>query len=452
MSSELGKKRLSGHRILVGPNEVAGFTSRIAVALGNAGAQVRFFNSHDHPFHPQVAESPNLHRVFRRTIGLGSRWESQGGWSRMVGLGLIGLVKGLVFVYACFWAQTVVMVGGKGFLGGGAEYAFLRLIGKRVIHVFLGTASRPRYLSGYAKGLVKGETVNPAELRRFTRRTKRQAERIRRLSRNASIVIENPLCGHFYERPFINFFQLGVPLDVAALENHPRKTDATPPKTDGKVRILHCPSRTEIKGSEIIQSVLARLLQEGLPIEFRQLSGIPRSQVLHEITLCDFVVDELYSDSPLAGFAAEAAAFGKPAIVGGYGWSLFRELFRQEALPPTKLCHPDHLEQAIRDLIADPASRGRLGAEARRFLQNQWSESAFADRFARIVAGEIPEDWWVKPQQVRYCHGMGLSEAEARRLISVLVQHCGPEALQLEHHPQLCQRLLAFGRGEACGY
>ena len=435
---------LAGHRILVGPNEIAGVTSRIAVALARAGAIVLFFKGQDHPFDPHLEDSGNLRRLFRRTIGVASRWQAKRGVAALPGGLLEGIAKLLAFLKACVWAQTIVMIGGKGFFGGALEYAFLRLLGKRVVHVFVGTASRPRYLSGYAKGVVKDGVVNQKALKHLVRRTKRQARRIRGISRYASLVVENPLCGHFHIRPFVNWFKLGVPLDVAALERKPRITNATPTRAEGKVRVLHCPSRPEIKGSAHIQAVMDKLIREGLPLEFHQITGVPHGQVLHEITQADFVVDQLYSDSPLAGFAAEASAFGKAAIVGGYGWKLFPDFLRPEEMPPTAVCHPDELEDCVRSLVLDPARRAELGNQLRAFLGGQWSEAAFAARFARIMTGDIPADWMFAPAQVRYTHGLGLEEHEVRDLIRVLIERFGPESLQVELIPGLADHFAAF--------
>ena len=439
---------LAGHRILVGPNEIGGVTSRIATALARHGAQVLFFNGRDHPFDPHLEASENLQRLFQHAVGAASRWQAEGGLGAVAGVILTGILKVLAFIKTCVWAQTVVMIGGKGFFGGGLEYAFLRLLGIRVVHVFVGTASRPRYLSGYARNVVKGGQVNAKALKRLARRTRRQAARVRGISRHASLVVENPLCGHFHERPFINWFKLGVPLDVAALERKPRITDATPPRTPGKVRVLHCPSRPEVKGSARIQTVMEKLVREGLPLEFRQVTGVPHGQVLHEIAQADFVVDQLYSDSPLAGFAAEAAAFGKAAVVGGYGWDLFPSFLRPEETPPTANCHPDELENVVRTLTLDAARRNEFGAKARTFLQSQWSEAAFAERFARVVTGDIPADWWFQPNQVRYLQGMGLEEREVRNIIGTLVAAFGESALQVDRIPRLREELAAFGRAK----
>ena len=450
MNMHIPANSLVGRRILVGPNEIAGITSRMAIALAAGGADVLFFNGHDHPFNPHLKESANLRRLFGGGVGVASRWKEGRGLTHVAGEVLGRALKVLAFLKTCLWAQTCVMVGGKGFFSGGIEYAFLRLLGKRVIHVFVGTASRPRYMSGYAKDVLKEGRVNAKQLKRLASRTRRQAARIRSISRNASVVIENPLCGHFHERRFINWFKLGVPLDVAALESKPRKTDATPPRVEGKVRVLHCPSRPEVKGSARIQSVVEKLIHEGVPIEFRQITGVPHAQILHEIALADFVVDQLYSDSPLAGFAAEASAFGKAAVVGGYGWKLFHDFLRPEEMPPTAACHPDELEATLRALALDKTRRDELGASGRKFLQTQWSEVAYAERFARIVTGDIPADWWMKPADVRYMHGLGLEESEVRRLIGTLIERYGLESLQVRHISGLEERLAAFaGSGQA---
>ena len=439
---------LAGRRILVGPNDIAGVTSRMAAALATNGAQVLFFNANDHAFNPHLAETANLRRLLGGAVGVASRWKAKGGPARIAGSVLSRFVKLAALAKACLWAETLVMIGGKGFFGGALEYAFLRLLGKRVIHVFVGTASRPRYLSGYARDVIKDGRINDKALKRLARRTKRQARRIRGISRHASVVIENPLSGHFHERPFVNWFKLGVPLDVAALVAKPRKTDNTPPVAPGKIRVLHCPSRPEIKGSARIQAVVEKLIREGVPLELRMVTGVPHAQVLHEISQADFVVDQLYSDTPLAGFAAEASAFGKAAVVGGYGWKLFPEFLKPEEMPPTAACHPDELEDCLRSLALDPARRAEVGIRSRAFLQTHWSEAAFSKRFTRVVTGDIPPDWWTSPVEVRHLHGMGIAEAEVGRIVGGLVQRFGAEALQVNHIPGMPAKLTAFAAGQ----
>lgn len=440
---------LSGRRIVVGPNEIAGVTSRITRALAGAGAEVRCYFGHEHPFNPCFTELPRIKRWCRQGVTLASGLASKGGVFRIAAGILAGGCKVSAFLRTCLWAETVVMVGGKGFLGAAAEYAVYRLLGRRVIHVFVGTASRPRYLSGHARDVLQDGGINARKLRKLAVRTRRQARRIRALSRQASVVIENPLCGHFQERPFVNWFKLGVPLDGDALRAESRITDRTPPRIPGRIRILHCPSRPEIKGSARIEAVMADLVREGLPIEFRKVSGVPHGQVLHEIAESDLVIDQLYSDSPLAGLAAEAAVFGRPAVVGGYGWGLLAEILGPEEMPATVACHPEDLAKVVRNLATSAEARKQAGERAGEFLARRWSEAGFAARFTRLVTGDIPEDWMVSPTTVRYTCGLGLEEAEARRLIQALVDGYGPGALGVDPLPGLRDHLAAFGRGSS---
>ena len=40
--------------------------------------------------------------------------------------------------------------------------------------------------------------------------------------------------------------------------------------------------------------------------------------VLEKMAMSDIVVDQVYCDTPMAGFATEAAINGVPVVVGGY--------------------------------------------------------------------------------------------------------------------------------------
>lgn len=59
--------------------------------------------------------------------------------------------------------------------------------------------------------------------------------------------------------------------------------------------------------------------------------------VLQELQQCDFVIDELYSDVPLAMLATEAAIFGKPVIVGGYYSNNFSPENPDSQIPPPSM-------------------------------------------------------------------------------------------------------------------
>ena len=70
-----------------------------------------------------------------------------------------------------------------------------------------------------------------------------------------------------------------------------------------------------------------------------------------------FEIDQVYCDTPMAGFATEAAWFGKPAVVGGYGFDYLKTYVPEGMWPPSKTCHPDKIENAIESLIVNKVER-----------------------------------------------------------------------------------------------
>jgi hypothetical protein len=414
--------------IFVGPQEIAGFLSRIAQALADEGATVIAFKQTHTQQQPERIKHPKIHWLFPNTI---EKISSSHSFIRSVG-------KFIVKVFALFTAiakaDACLFIGGKGFFNSPIDYYILRLFGIRVVHMFVGTASRPRYLSAYAKQVLDSDKDTA---KRFTlnliKRTRRQRARVDAISKAANFVIENPLCGHFQTRQFVNYFQIGMPITMQS-----NRVGPTPQKKDSRVRILHCPSRPEIKGTKRIKEVLSPQVLERLNAELIVLTGIPHSRVLEEIDKCDFVVDQLYSDAPLAGFAAEAASFQKVPIVGGYGWDEIGQTMNVVDIPPTKLCHPDNLLKAVEELCEEIIERKELTANLEKFLtEGQWSGKEFAHKLGCVLTGDIPHDWFVDPQAISYKQGVGLSEKHAIEIARRMIELGGIKSLQLDDKPEL---------------
>ena len=104
--------------------------------------------------------------------------------------------------------------------------------------------------------------------------------------------------------------------------------------------------------------------KEGHNIELHKIEGRAFDDVIKLIKRCDFVVDQVYSDTPLAGFATEAAWFGKPALVCGYGLQSIKKHFPPKMFPPSYTCHPKFLEDGLRVLVSDRLIREKLGKDA----------------------------------------------------------------------------------------
>jgi hypothetical protein len=165
---------------------------------------------------------------------------------------------------------------------------------------------------------------------------------------------------------------------------------------------------------------------------------------LDEIKKCDFVVDQIYSDVPLAGFATEAAWFGKPAVVAGYGFDQLSRFVPESIWPPSKICHPDQIKNAIEELINNVDLRHEIGKAAQEFVQNNWNSEEVARKYVRIFKGDIPKEWWTNPYDVVYLQGAGQSIEKTKIVIRGMLEEFGEESLCLEDKPILKKAFIDF--------
>ena len=176
-----------------------------------------------------------------------------------------------------------------------------------------------------------------------------------------------------------------------------------------------------------------------------QLVGKSNAEVLEALSTCDFIVDELYSDVIMAGFAGEAATFAKPAIVGMYDYENIKGSFtEQNMIPPILACSPNEVKQAIEKLITDKNYRISLGHKARSFIEMQWSSKEVAKRFLLLANNEIPETWWFDPKNIRRLYGWGITESKLKERLQDILNIYGPSALQLSHNPTLEKAFMDF--------
>jgi hypothetical protein len=203
------------------------------------------------------------------------------------------------------------------------------------------------------------------------------------------------------------------------------------------VQILHSPTHPLAKGTPEIREAIHRVKERGYEVDYVEAVNLPNAEVLRKVAECDFVVDQIYSDTPLAGFATEAASLGKPAVVGGYGLDTLKHYVPEGMYAPSRTCHPTVLEDAIEELVRDPDARMRLGKAAGAFVRDQWNVVKVAQRYIRLLARDIPAEWWTDPESIRYVYGGGLSRETASEVVGGLVRTRGVRALHLSHRPAL---------------
>lgn len=422
----------AGPRILLCPYEIAGYYVGLEAGLRDLGINALAIDLGGHPFgYRRVSgEPPILVRLAQRAYA-GERATRLSRllrpWWRLARIA----TSLLVLLWAVGRFDVFVFSCGNSFLGL-RELPLLRRLGKRMVFVFHGTDARPPYISG--DQMSPDGRMSISDCQTLTR-TKKAT--IRWIERYADAIIAQPAFSHFFERPVVDFFVVGMPwMDPPAVGQ--RDSDNAP------LRILHSPSNPMLKGSARIRESIERLQSEGLNLELVELRGVSNDIVLREIASCDFVIDQIYSDAPMVGFATEAAVAGKPAVVGGYVWPEYHRIFGLERMPPVEECTPETVADAIRQLAMNRPYREALGARARDFVRNRWSRTAIAERLLMIVAGSVPTEWLFDPRDQRYLEGCGLTREQARANVAAMVSVGGAAALCVSDKPELEQRFLAF--------
>ena len=434
-------------RIFIGMIEIAGYYGNLAFALKKKGYQVTIAgaSSHIYQYDSDVSDSPLLVRIYDQLIKFLSIKNKNTNKEKIYLLKrkLTALLAILARIALFFWSiprYDVYIFGfGISFFPKNLDLLFLKLFNKRIIcNLAHGSDARPPYIDGSRfsdLNYLGQESESLINLSKSIKNTCLQIEKY------ADIVIGSPLSCHFIEKPFVSTFYLGVPFK--GLPEHVILEEVKIAPQSHTSRILHCPSNPLVKGTPLIREAICSLKAKGYSIEFIELIGQPNSVVLQELNACDFVVDQVYSDFPMAGFATEAAWFKKPAIVGGYAWSKLEGFIPDEVLPPTHLCHPTNIESAIEKLIVDSQYRYDLGQRAYDFVASNWHVEAFADRYLKLINGEVPKEWWAMPGEIPYIQGCGLSEDSLQKILRPLLNH-RRDALQLDDKPSLEKAFLDF--------
>lgn len=315
------------------------------------------------------------------------------------------------------------------------ELSLFRLLRKRTIHVFHGSDNRPCFLDGT---VVQPERLTNAA--GVMRHHGGQHVRVKRIERYSDCLVSHPATGQYFERPYVNWLlATGLPFGgddsgIQVMETRP----------GAPVVVLHCPSDPAAKGTGHIRGIIRRLQAKGHAIDYRELMNRPNSEVLQQLRQCDFVMDQAFADYPMAGFATEAAHFGKPAVAGGYAREICEEIERGNGMPCAAYCRPEEMEGLTERMITDLAFRLECGRRAREFVSTAWSRRTIAQNWLRLLRNDIPPEWMVEPVRVWYTGGAGLDTAGLRSGINWFLKQGGSDALFLNHRPDLKAALLAL--------
>ena len=282
-------------RIFIGLVEIAGYYAGLEQGLRELGMTVTRVDLYGSPFEYRAASERAVPVKVVEWLGRRRAHTPRHRLAAKVWWKALHLASLPPFLLWAAARHDVFVFGfGSSFLAE-REYRFLSRCRKRLVFIFHGSDIRPTYIDG-------SETAPSRELTTedCVAMTRRKRARIERIEATADLIVSLPSFSQLLSRQFVSFLAIGIP-------TAPDRLSSAGPCAPGAPRVLHSPSQPEAKGSDLIRATVDELREEGCDLEFVELRNVTHAQVVTELERCDFVVDQLYSDTPMAGFATEAA-------------------------------------------------------------------------------------------------------------------------------------------------
>jgi hypothetical protein len=415
-------------RYFVGTAEIAGVLSGIEKGLTQLGNKVDFYQFVPHDF--QYQYSPNfiskiffmLHRLIRKP-GL-----------VIIALPAKAILQLVLLIYSIFKYDVFIFTGFNSIIRF-YDLPLLKLFGKKIVVIYLGSDARALYLSGAY--LDDNNSDNDP---------KKVAKELRKIIRNislvesyADIIVNHTATAQLMRRSFIPLLYLGLPVDFNKINRNSVYCRNSFNKSENIIKIIHAPSRPRSKGSEKIRRAIYELNNEfcdiNLFLELVEITNRSNSEVLSEISTCDFVINELYSDTFLSALDVEAAVFGKPSLKFGYYSNMIVADNHSAKFPDNLMYYePDTLKEVIRLYALDENLRLRNGENIKRFVTEEWSAIRVAERLESLlenIGTTANADLFVDPNQLNYIFGWGLSKNLWSENLTSYINEVGKEALYL---------------------
>ena len=417
-------------KVLIGLSEVAGHYKGLKLGFERLGIKCTFVNFSEHPFSFDADDKIWPVRWVQKVDANRRVLNSRG--ARVLMALLQGVLQGILFLRVLPGHNVFIYCANRNFIGF-LDLFILRFLGKKIIYQMHGCDSRAPYIDG---AYNEADLLPDSSLYRLTRIKKF----ILKITETfANVVVNVPPQAHLCEKEYINWLYVGLccyPLDYEVAElsamNEP-----------GKLRIVHSPSKPGAKGTPIIRNAVKRLEQRGISVDYIELIGVSNKKVIEEVRRADLVIDQIYADYAMPGFATEAAWQGKPVLICGYAVDFWAKWMKKEDLPPTHYCHPDNFEDELFRLASDSNLRDTVGKRMYEYVSSNWRPEQIAANYLKVLDSP-PKHWWLDPKDNDYINGCAISEERLKFRLSNYLNHYGVKGLQLDDKHELVKEIYRF--------
>lgn len=417
-----------GSRVFVGLFEIAGYHGRIVDHLREAGYPISFIEVTPHRFEYRSEELRSDYKYLsnlRRAVASKNLIRSRIKF-RAIGIHLF------------FWAirnhDVFVFVTGRSFSRRNLDLYVLRMMRKRIVSfVAHGSEARPAFMDGahWSNALASADPI----LEIFSI-FKSQKKTLRRIERHSDLVIAHHMTSQLLTKPSVSWMHIGIP---SPARTELASDDSSSSRTE--IRLVHTASDRRAKGSDRILEIIERIRVDHNNLVYEELTGLTNAEVLIHLAQSDIVIEQMYSDLPLAGLGTEAAALGAAVLVGSHGANELASIFKHGALPPSLLVHPKLFESTLRHLIENTQYRTEVAKQSELFVNDNWNISAVSSRYLSVVKGTFPHNWFFDPTKTSYLHGSGLGEIELIDIWKRGLSRYGDAFFKINHRPDLLKRI-----------
>ena len=361
-------------RIFIGLSEIANMAATYADGFRALGHETYTAVRTRHRFYPDRDYDVVLDEAWAPPGGQDrARGELRSRLSRLVS-------RPIVLARAVRRCDTFVFIFGTSFLPRYWDYPLLKLLGKRIVCVFCGSdiLYGPAYEQEMRAMGLAGDLGDVFDHYRGLpyNRYSMKLRRVRAAERWADLVLSQPSMGQLQRRPYR---RINLPMDLSRYRFavHDRRVP----------KVLHAPSRRNIKGSRYVQEAVDTLRSEGVELEFQCLEGVANEQVRASLSEADIVIDQLMSQT-VATFALEGLAAGN-AVLARYE----PEYARVPPGCPVVRTTAHTLVDRLREVIVDRGLRRRLAHAGRPYVEEHHDH--------RVVAKQILD--WLDRDGIQDC-------------------------------------------------
>ncbi len=356
-------------RVFIGVSEIANLVNSYRAGFEQLGWETYTVVARSNPLYPE-----NRYDV----VLLGPDGSAPASWTGRAARSLRARLRSChCFLRGLRTCDLFIYNTGGSLLPAYLDYVLIRLLGKRLVVMFVGSEIRHWYAyQCEMDALGRTETVRPFIDAIRDQRYGSYRQMLRRIAaaeRHAHLILSQPGHGQLQKRPYM---RVNVALDLRRFRfNVPARE--TP-------LILHAPSSRGIKGTEYVLPAVERLRAEGLRFEFRLIERIAHTQLCELLSESDIVVDELFSDT-VGVLSTEAMATGNAVLT-----SYMRDYARVPAGCPVVNVDKDSVTDELRRVILDVEVRRELARSGRRYVEQHHD--------AAKVAGQVLA--WLEPGRI----------------------------------------------------